>query len=119
MSDRRFQGGGKTHGLAIFRQDFGDPPKRRQESHIQHTVGFVENQHLKVLEGDQTAIEKVFQPSWRSDYQTGSPAQCSQLATFSQAAYDQGCRRSEEHTSELQSQSKLVCRLLLEKTKTD
>src|SRR2546430_12868992 len=32
-----------------------------------------------------------------------------------------GCReqRSEEHTSELQSQSNLVCRLLLEKKKTD
>src|SRR6266567_7938797 len=29
-----------------------------------------------------------------------------------------GCRRSEEHTSELQSQSNLVCRLLLEKKKT-
>src|SRR2546430_8027536 len=34
----------------------------------------------------------------------------------------QGCRdgaRSEEHTSELQSQSNLVCRLLLEKKKTN
>src|SRR2546430_12505282 len=29
-----------------------------------------------------------------------------------------GCMRSEEHTSELQSQSNLVCRLLLEKKKT-
>src|SRR2546430_11901172 len=29
-----------------------------------------------------------------------------------------GQRRSEEHTSELQSQSNLVCRLLLEKKKT-
>src|SRR5438270_8644677 len=29
-----------------------------------------------------------------------------------------GGERSEEHTSELQSQSNLVCRLLLEKTKT-
>src|SRR2546430_11372380 len=29
----------------------------------------------------------------------------------------QGCARSEEHTSELQSQSNLVCRLLLEKKK--
>src|SRR2546430_5239264 len=28
------------------------------------------------------------------------------------------CNRSEEHTSELQSQSNLVCRLLLEKKKT-
>src|SRR2546430_3612528 len=30
----------------------------------------------------------------------------------------EGCSRSEEHTSELQSQSNLVCRLLLEKKKT-
>src|SRR2546427_2977856 len=30
---------------------------------------------------------------------------------------DQRCLRSEEHTSELQSQSNLVCRLLLEKKK--
>src|SRR2546430_10223211 len=29
-----------------------------------------------------------------------------------------GVRRSEEHTSELQSQSNIVCRLLLEKKKT-
>src|SRR2546430_10032676 len=31
----------------------------------------------------------------------------------------QPCVRSEEHTSELQSQSNLVCRLLLEKKKKD
>src|SRR2546430_12320986 len=31
----------------------------------------------------------------------------------------QPCRRSEEHTSELQSQSNLVCRLLLEKKNKD
>src|SRR2546430_12596528 len=33
-------------------------------------------------------------------------------------AVELGFRRSEEHTSELQSQSNLVCRLLLEKKKT-
>src|SRR2546427_9430457 len=33
------------------------------------------------------------------------------------AASSSGGRRSEEHTSELQSQSNLVCRLLLEKKK--
>src|SRR5256886_6977088 len=35
------------------------------------------------------------------------------------AAYCRFCTRSEEHTSELQSQSNLVCRLLLEKKKTN
>src|SRR2546430_12999661 len=34
------------------------------------------------------------------------------------APADRGCPRSEEHTSELQSQSNLVCRLLLEKKNT-
>src|SRR2546430_9396138 len=35
------------------------------------------------------------------------------------ATTDQTAARSEEHTSELQSQSNLVCRLLLEKKKTN
>src|SRR2546427_8702551 len=36
-------------------------------------------------------------------------------AAFTQTAeFFESCRRSEEHTSELQSQSNLVCRLLLE-----
>src|SRR5688572_31373192 len=41
-----------------------------------------------------------------------------QLAVVA-ALSDHGVTRSEEHTSELQSQSNLVCRLLLEKKKTD
>src|SRR5688572_31447341 len=43
------------------------------------------------------------------------------LANLSVAALVALCapRRSEEHTSELQSQSNLVCRLLLEKKKLD
>src|SRR2546427_5385600 len=35
------------------------------------------------------------------------------------AMYQRGAIRSEEHTSELQSQSNLVCRLLLEKKKIE
>src|SRR5438270_6555942 len=47
-------------------------------------------------------------------------ARCSpRSATPSEATHENQCRRgrSEEHTSELQSQSNLVCRLLLEKKK--
>src|SRR5688572_31615124 len=39
------------------------------------------------------------------------------IAEFEAAALDPHRERSEEHTSELQSQSNLVCRLLLEKKK--
>src|SRR2546430_9770674 len=40
------------------------------------------------------------------------------IARGSRAERCPDCRRSEEHTSELQSQSNLVCRLLLEKKNT-
>src|SRR2546427_9540104 len=39
------------------------------------------------------------------------------LTAFAKLAAERGYSRSEEHTSELQSQSNLVCRLLLEKKK--
>src|SRR2546430_13662641 len=39
------------------------------------------------------------------------------LTTVSDTVYDKQHQRSEEHTSELQSQSNLVCRLLLEQQK--
>src|SRR2546430_4316454 len=39
------------------------------------------------------------------------------IAQWQRACSELGQRRSEEHTSELQSQSNLVCRLLLEKKK--
>src|SRR2546427_8575792 len=58
--------------------------------------------------------------------QTGTSASSSACTTGSTAGSTTACtaartsadrRRSEEHTSELQSQSNLVCRLLLEKKK--
>src|SRR2546430_8787180 len=47
-----------------------------------------------------------------------APRQAIELVQHARAAADRGGHgRSEEHTSELQSQSNLVCRLLLEKKK--
>src|SRR2546427_5455260 len=44
---------------------------------------------------------------------------CSSSTVAGRAMALETCTRSEEHTSELQSQSNLVCRLLLEKKKKD
>src|SRR5437588_9796889 len=55
---------------------------------------------LPISAGADGARSPPWKPGWRS---LGSPK----------------VRRSEEHTSELQSHSDLVCRLLLEKKKTD
>src|SRR2546430_7311125 len=49
-------------------------------------------------------------------YRTLAPAR-RELQSVSPGNYPKFCSRSEEHTSELQSQSNLVCRLLLEKKK--
>src|SRR2546430_12334141 len=48
---------------------------------------------------------------------TISPAGANGKSTTYASMAAIACRRSEEHTSELQSQSNLVCRLLLEKKK--
>src|SRR2546427_9378488 len=62
----------------------------------------------------------LFRSEQRGSDQCGGQAEQAQnqrQARLGQAADDQLVGRSEEHTSELQSQSNLVCRLLLEKKK--
>src|SRR5260221_9763922 len=51
--------------------------------------------------------------------QCGSVVQAAATLHMSQSAATQAQLRSEEHTSELQSHSDLVCRLLLEKKKNN
>src|SRR2546421_3371206 len=53
----------------------------------------------------------------RSDRDWSSDVCSSDLSSHDQISYAVFCLRSEEHTSELQSRSDLVCRLLLEKKK--
>src|SRR2546430_3450154 len=54
--------------------------------------------------------------SWRSHHGPVSTPSASSASRYAEIAASFGSR-SEEHTSELQSQSNLVCRLLLEKKK--
>src|SRR5438034_10426646 len=66
--------------------------------------------------GDRGAYRCRRQQSKRQhDYAEGMPAQGRCQPANSDVLC--GCLRSEEHTSELQSHSDLVCRLLLEKKK--
>src|SRR3712207_7952649 len=68
-----------------------------------------------------TAHHGTTTPRTRSGRRAGSRAARRRGAAGDAAASIQGCkgeaRRSEEHTSELQSRQYLVCRLLLEKKK--
>src|SRR5438270_9517304 len=53
----------------------------------------------------------------QADRQRRARAPANGRADLFLQAHEHQCPRSEEHTSELQSQSNLVCRLLLEKKK--
>src|SRR5947207_4149460 len=57
----------------------------------------------------------LFRSARKSTWPTACPVWAASAATFSSSAARSA--RSEEHTSELQSHSDLVCRLLLEKKK--
>src|SRR5436190_18474375 len=59
----------------------------------------------------------LVQPSERRSW-SGSPSRITVSISSSPSRIEAETPRSEEHTSELQSHSDLVCRLLLEKKKT-
>src|SRR5438270_5380160 len=56
-------------------------------------------------------------PAWRSTASRSWESSCCRAASRPTSPHEDSHDRSEEHTSELQSQSNLVCRLLLEKKK--
>src|SRR5688572_31775758 len=69
-------------------------------------------------ERPQRALHRLHRvPLDVSQRRAGGNAPCRRSRVRAGAGRRRGERRSEEHTSELQSQSNLVCRLLLEKKK--
>src|SRR5688572_31053060 len=62
-------------------------------------------------------IRKILRSTGKHNIALFGAGNLGQAIAGSDIFADHGFRRSEEHTSELQSQSNLVCRLLLEKKK--
>src|SRR2546430_10161327 len=85
----------------LFRSRMGPAPHLRHCSELRFDKGVSE---IKERSGEETCSENQPVPA---------PAQHIQ----DHPNIDRRTSRSEEHTSELQSQSNLVCRLLLEKKK--
>src|SRR5688572_28811759 len=77
---------------------------------VTHDRAFLERLATRIVEIDRGRLT-----SWPGDYATFARKKEEWLANeeLQQEKFDK--KRSEEHTSELQSQSNLVCRLLLEK----
>src|SRR5947207_6022208 len=72
-------------------------------------------EHAVELEGHRSVLEGILQARDRFDGSIGIRCSCRQAICGSCGVRINGEPRSEEHTSELQSHSDLVCRLLLEK----
>src|SRR2546430_3504884 len=71
-------------------------------------------------DGDDGVVEALPQPLCQLHRSLdGSVLDHRDVGVLQLRSQDRGDLRSEEHTSELQSQSNLVCRLLLEKKKTE
>src|SRR5258706_6041586 len=63
--------------------------------------------------------QKFWGWEWRADFGLAGDRRVCALSQQSYGRSNRNLRRSEEHTSELQSLTNLVCRLLLEKKKND
>src|SRR5260221_9883723 len=100
-----------TDGLGVGRIMPGSPEVRGNGRSLMTYGAPVDSQQV------ECAASKGFCPSPSGRERRARPA-CSSLPTTRlKPRCRQGRARSEEHTSELQSHSDLVCRLLLEKKK--
>ena len=75
MRDGSFERRGKAHRLPVFRQDRCDSANRRKKSHIEHAIGFVENQNAQIAKMHELARKKIFEPSGGGDHQACAFAQ--------------------------------------------
>ena len=84
------QGGGEKEGLALFRQAADDAADGRQEAHVQHAVGFVENQGFDAIEVAMALAQQVHETAGAGNNEVGAGAQGIDLGTLAHAAEDGG-----------------------------
>ena len=67
-----------------------NPSYVRQESHIEHAVGFVQNKDFNFIQPQTTLLEQVQKPSGRSHQDLHASAQGSYLLRGFNAAKNEG-----------------------------
>ena len=89
VSNGLFHGCGEAQGLTALRQFFHDAPDGRQESHVQHAVGFVEHQKLDITQVGELAVNQILQPSGSGNDQSATGAEVLNLHFFGHATNHQ------------------------------
>ena len=88
----RISGGMVAENISVCRSSRrrrDDPPQRHDEAHVEHLVGFVENQNLDAAQVDVALLHQVLEPAGRGDEDVDALLQRPHLRTLPDAAvYD-------------------------------
>ena len=89
--DRRRHGGGEEQRLAAFpRAEVDDFPDLREETHVEHAVHFVEDEHLDFAEAHGGAVEMIDQAAGGGDDDVRAGGELLGLGAEADAAVEQG-----------------------------
>ena len=76
----------EQHCLSITRAFFHYLAHVGHESHVQHSIGFVEDQYFNFVESQHAAANLVKQTAWRRHHDIGAATQCLVLFAVTRAA---------------------------------
>ena len=89
IGDLARHGGGEQQRLALLRQLRDDRADVVDEAHVEHAVGFVEHQHLDLVEAHAVLPHEVEQAAGRRDQHVEAVHQVAHLAAHRHAADDE------------------------------
>src|SRR6185369_14236512 len=88
LLDVRIQRGRVAHRLAGLRHSGDDATDRRKETHIEHAIDLVEDEHVDLREIDLAAAEEVFKTSRSGNDETRPTIEIVELRVLGQATAD-------------------------------
>jgi hypothetical protein len=89
VRDLARHGGGEQQRLALLRQFRDDRADVMDEAHVEHAVGFVEDEHLDLIEAHRIRTQQVEQPAGRRDEYIEPVHEVTHLAAHRHAADDE------------------------------
>ena len=89
MHDGSFERRRKAQRLALLGKHRCDSANRREESHVEHAVGLIEDEDLQSAKIEEVAAEVIFQASRSGDHEPRSRANRGKLFGLGQSAHDQ------------------------------
>ncbi len=84
-----FHRGGEAQSLALARQYAGDAADGREEAHVEHAIGFIEDECLDAAQRDEPAVEIIFEAAGSGNNEARTLADGVELAAFGKTTDDE------------------------------